>query len=92
MLRVCPLLAREGSAIFRYTPNRSKGVRGPICSFLITTNEKRTAEIDRAFRFIAVTNALESNRRKLVTFTGKELLREFDFSPITFRATPKRDR
>jgi hypothetical protein len=83
------LCCTRGSAIHHI---EAKGVRGPICSFLITTNVKRTAEIDRAFRLIAVTNALESNRRKLVTFTGKELLREFDFSPISFMARPKRDR
>jgi hypothetical protein len=68
----------------------AKGVRGSICSFVITTNEKRAAEIDNAFRLVAVTNALESEKRKLVTFTGKELLREFDFSPISFIARPRR--
>jgi hypothetical protein len=68
----------------------AKGVRGPICSFIITTNEKRMAEIDRHFMLVAVTNALESKKRKLVTFTGRELLVEFDFSPISFIARQRR--
>jgi hypothetical protein len=68
----------------------AKGVRGSICSFMITANEKQAAEADPAFRLIAVTNALDAKTRKIVTLTGEKLLREFDFAPISFIVKPRR--
>jgi len=67
----------------------TKGIRGAICSFPITANERTTAEIDPAFRLIAVTRALEKSGRKLAVFTGQQLLKEFDFVPISFMAKPR---
>jgi hypothetical protein len=64
-----------------------KGVRGALHSVLITKNEKRAAEHDRAFRLIAVTNALDAKRRRLQVFPGPEFVREFRLSPIAFTAT-----
>lgn len=64
-----------------------KGVRGSLYCILITKNEKTAAEHDRAFRLIAVTNALDAKRRRLQVFPGPEFVREFRLSPIAFTAT-----
>jgi hypothetical protein len=65
-----------------------KGIRGTLCSFIITTNEKKRAKLDAALRLIAVTKALEAKRRRLSkAFTGPELLRKFHFASISFMAT-----
>jgi len=63
-----------------------KGISGPTCSFNITANEKRKADVDLAFRLIAVTYALNSKRRELSRFTGSELLRKFRFVPLSYSA------
>lgn len=63
-----------------------KGVKGADCGFLITNNEKRTARIDPRFRLVAVMHALNARRRKLVTFSGLELLHRFSFAPVSFVA------
>jgi hypothetical protein len=80
------LLCRKGSAAHHV---EAKGIRGSICSFAITANEKWTAEVDPAFRLIAVTRALEKRGRRLTAFTGQQFLREFDFIPISFMAKPR---
>lgn len=63
-----------------------KGIKGPHCSFVVTANEKQTAEADPEFWLIAVTRALDAKRRNLSKFTGLELLRKFRFAPLSFMA------
>ena len=77
------LLCRHGSAVHHV---EVKGIRGAVCSFIITANEKKKAELDPAFRLIAVTHALEANRRRLSKFMGPEVLRKFHFAPLSFMA------
>jgi hypothetical protein len=64
-----------------------KGARGALRAVVITKNEKTAAEQDRAFRLIAVTNALDAKRRRLQVFPGPEFVRKFRLSPIAFTAT-----
>jgi Domain of unknown function (DUF3883) len=80
------LLCRRGSAVHHV---EVKGIRGAICSFMITANEKNKAELDPAFSLVAVTKALEPDRRRLSEFTGPDLLRKFHFAPISFMARPR---
>jgi hypothetical protein len=61
--------------------------RGALRTVVITESEKAAAERDRAFRLIAVTNALDAKRCRLQAFTGPEFVRKFRLSPIAFRAT-----
>ena len=63
-----------------------KGVRGTLRSVVMTKSEKKRAEHDRAFRLIAVTNALDAKTRRLQEFTGPEFLRQFHLAPIAFVA------
>jgi hypothetical protein len=67
-----------------------KGVRGSICQFPITANERQAAEIDRAFRLFALTNALDRQKQRLLSFTGRRLLQEFEFQPISFMVKRRR--
>lgn len=69
-----------------------KGVQGSIPNFILTRNEKRVAQNDKAFRLVIVTYALEPTKQRLETFTGRQLLREFTFEPMSFVAKQKRHR
>lgn len=64
-----------------------KGISGSGFRFEITAHEKQKAEHDRAFRLVAVTNALNARRRKLSKkFTGPEFLCRFSLTPTRFSA------
>ena len=80
------LLCRRRSAVHH---EEVKGIRGSICSFVITANEKAIAEVDYAFRLVAVTNALDPKGRRLRHFTGPEMLDSFEMSAISFVAKPR---
>jgi hypothetical protein len=81
------LLCKHGSIVHHV---EVKGIRGSVCAFILTANEKAISEIDRAFRLIVVKNALDPKKRKLVSFTGPELSNQFDLSAISFIAKPRK--
>jgi hypothetical protein len=64
-----------------------KGVKGDLCSFIITANEMNVAQYDNAFKLCAVTQALTSPT--LHWFNSTDLLTCFDFEPTAFWARPK---
>jgi Domain of unknown function (DUF3883) len=64
-----------------------KGVKGDLCSFIITANEMNVAQYDNTFKLCAVTQALTSPT--LHWFNSTELLTCFDFEPTAFWARPK---
>lgn len=66
-----------------------KGIRGALCSFIITANETQASRYDPFFKLCVVTNARIPSRRKLWRFTGAKLGSTFDLQPIAFIAKPK---
>jgi Domain of unknown function (DUF3883) len=78
------LLCSKGSTVEHV---EVKGVKGNLCSFVITANEMNAARYDSAFKLCAVTQALTSPT--LHWFSGADLLSQFDFEPTAFWARPK---
>lgn len=66
-----------------------KGVRGTLCSFIITANETQAAKNDLHFRLHVVTNALGSRHRRIWRFDGATLGTNFDLQPLALIAKPK---
>ncbi len=64
-----------------------KGVKGNLCSFIITANELNLAHGDPTFKLYAVTSALVNP--KLHCFSGAELALKFRFEPTAFWARPR---
>jgi hypothetical protein len=64
-----------------------KGIRGSLCSFIITPNELDASRGDPLFRLCAVTNTTDSPR--FHWFSGERLSLEFRFEPASFYARPK---
>jgi hypothetical protein len=64
-----------------------KGIRGSLCSFIITPNELDASRGDPLFRLCAVTNATDTP--KFHWFSGERLLLDFRFEPASFYARPK---
>lgn len=79
------LLVKQDSTEFHL---EVKGVAGTEPAFIITENEKRCAEADQRFRLVVVTNALLANP-EMLEITGKQLLSEYDFSPLAYRASSR---
>lgn len=66
-----------------------KGIRGAVCSFIITANETQASRTDPLFKLWVVTNARIPSRRKLWRFPGAKLGTTFDLQLIAFVARPK---
>lgn len=66
-----------------------KGVRGSLCSFIVTSNEADAAKADPRFRLCVVTNALRASHRKISRFPGRALGTVFALQPISFVAKPR---
>ena len=66
-----------------------KGTSGDSASFVITANEVQTAKQDELSRVFVVLKALSAKKSSL-ELTGKEFLRQYQLSPIQYKATPKR--
>jgi hypothetical protein len=69
-----------------------KGIRGALCSFVITANEIEAAKCDPYFKLCAVTNAMLRARQKIWEFSGTEFSAGFNLLPIAYVAKPKGDK
>ena len=64
-----------------------KGIQRTVQSFIITRNEKRKAN-DPRFKLCVVTSALTDP--EMTEYTGDELLKQFDFTALAFKADLRR--
>lgn len=63
-----------------------KGVRGAEPCFIITAGEVKRARLDRRFVLMVVTSALSRSSR-ISRFPGSTFVRQFDLSPVQYRAS-----
>jgi len=67
-----------------------KGIQGEIPSFIITMGEIRQAESNLSFVICIVTLAL-SKKPKVRQYTGAEFINNFDLTPLTYRASLRKN-
>lgn len=67
-----------------------KGIRGRVCSFLITANELEAARTDPCFGLSVVLRALDPGEQEIRTFSGQELQALFRFEAVSYFAKPLR--
>jgi hypothetical protein len=65
-----------------------KGIRGGVCSFLITANELEAARTDPRFELSVVLRALDPGQQEVRTFSGQELRVSFKFEAVSYFAKP----
>lgn len=79
------LLCKKGTEVEKV---EVKGVKGREVGFLLTAGEFRKASEDSRFVLCVVLEAL-SKRSQLKTWSGKEMLKSFDFLPLQYQALVK---